>query len=363
MRLCLSGAQKLPSNELIKENVDTNPLQSYLVPTPFAIASSCPGSVPGAKQAVPSHRSPLSQPHIPVLSKPADHKQKPAAPHVPSEVNVMMPPPVKPRDFSVRMPEGALPRGPLSYDALVHLRKSASTKKTPLCPKIDHTIDSDRPLPVTVEGLKPGSDRSYSQAAVAKLGPPLVAPKPKMPAKSSVKIQSEATATSDSSYNLTCASDQEIVRLEALQKLGLLKDQQHEDDRVTPLPPPKPPSSLDPTLSRISRGPSRSPSFCQSQVGSEPKSSANFHHDHQPASASHPSKSSGLETARPNNQTNGGHRPEPQHVTAAKPVKSASAAEPAAQKASQAVGYTAMVVPGMGADRKEALRKLGLLKN
>lgn len=37
--------------------------------------------------------------------------------------------------------------------------------------------------------------------------------------------------------------------------------------------------------------------------------------------------------------------------------------EPDAPKASNSVAYTVMMVPGMGADRKEALRKLGLLRD
>lgn len=383
--VCLSGSEKLTSKEIIKENVDTKPMQSYLVPTPLVVAGSSPWSVPSAKPGVPSDKNLRSQHHLTASSKPLDHKynQKPAAPQVPIEVNIVIPPPTKPSDFLVRTAEGPLPRGPLSYEALVHLRRSASTKKTPLCPTIDHTIDLEKHLPVTMEGLEPGSDRSHSQAPMSKTGPPVVAPKPKkIPANIPVKTPNQASETSDSSYRVKHATDPQVVRLEALQKLGLLKDQP-ENETVAPLPPPKSHSSLDPTPNRFTKGPSnvnpsRSPSFCYSQVPSEPKnrplqSSASFHHhsrcDQQPVSVSHPSQSNGLKatglerSATLDNHTNGGHCPEPQNITATKPVKTPSAAQPVPNKASNTVGYTVMVVPGMGADRKEALRKLGLLKN
>ncbi|XP_059185411.1 specifically androgen-regulated gene protein [Centropristis striata] len=367
----ISGSQKHASKEPTKETVDTKHLQSYLVPTPFVVANSTPCSLPNAKPGIPPEKNITSKSRFTPSSNKPDHKhnQKPAAPQVPLEVNVM-PPPTKPRDFSVGTAEG-LPRGPLSYEALVYLRRSASTKKTPLCPKIDHTIDLEKHLPITEEspkfGILPRSDRShFSQVSKPKIDPPVVAPKPKkIPANISVKTQDNALKTSDPSYNIKNAKDPKVVRLEALQKLGLLKDPEPEDDTVAPLSPPKSQSSLEPTHSRHTRGPSsanpsRSPSFCHSQVPTEPKikplqSSASFHHysrrDQQPVSASHPTqsnklKAAGLErSATLDNHRNGAN------------------SQPAANKPSNSVGYTVMVVPGMGADRKEALRKLGLLKD
>lgn len=339
-------------------------MQSYLIPTPLVVANGSPCSVPSAKPGVPSDKNLSSQP------------QKPAHPRVPIEVNVVIPPSIKPRDYSNRSPEGLLPRGPLSYDALVHLRRSASSKKTPLCPKIDHTIDSDNHRPIAVKGPNlsnpPRSDRYNSEA------PPAVAPKPKrIPANISVTAQTKASITSDPSYSVKNAKDPKVVRLEALNKLGLLTDREPENDTVAPLAPPKSHSSLDPTPNRYTRGPtnvnpSRSPSFCYSQVPSEPKnkplqSSASFHHysrrDQHPVSASHPAQSSGLKpaglerSATLDSHINGGH------IATSKPAKTTTAAQPAANKSSNSVGYTVMVVPGMGADRKEALRKLGLLKD
>ncbi|XP_051270602.1 specifically androgen-regulated gene protein [Dicentrarchus labrax] len=375
----LNSSQKHASKEPMKQNVDTKPMQSYLVPTPFVVARSSPCSVPIAKQSVPPDKNLSCPPQFTSSIKQPGHKhnQKPVAPQVPLEVNVVMLPPTKSRDCSVRTTEGPLHRGPLSYEALFHLRRSASTKKTPLCPTIDHTIDLDKQLPVTAEGPNLGNllrfGRSNSEAFMSKTGPPVVAPKPKkIPANISMKTQNEAAITSDSSYGVKHATDPQVVRLEALQKLGLLKDQQPENETVAPLPPPKSPSSLDPTPNRFTRGPSNinpssNPSFSHSQVPSEPKnrplqSSASFHHysrpDKQPASVSHPAQSNGAKaaglerSATMDNHRNGGRCPEPRYTTAAQP-----------QKPSNSVGYTVMVVPGMGADRKEALRKLGLLKD
>lgn len=295
----------------------------------------------------------------------------------------MIPPHTKPRDHAVRTPEDPSPRGPLSYEALVHLRRSASTKKTPLSPTVDHTVDLDKRSHVTVGGPNFGdasrSDRSHSEASKSKTGPPVVAPKPKMiPANVSVMTQNEAPINSDSLHNVKHATDPQVVRLEALQKLGLLKEQQPENAAVGHSK-----SSQDPTPNRFVKGPanintSRTPSFCYSQMTSEPKSkplqsSNSFHHysrhPHQSESESYPTKPNASKTAGRERATTldnhkiSGYCPEPQRITADAPVKTTNGAPPVPQKPSNSVGYTVMMVPGMGADRKEALRKLGLLKD
>uniref|UniRef100_A0A3B4Z0X6 Specifically androgen-regulated gene protein-like n=1 Tax=Stegastes partitus TaxID=144197 RepID=A0A3B4Z0X6_9TELE len=322
-------ANKLADLSVSMKNVDVKPVQSYLVPTPFVLASS----------SIPTTKTLYSKNQVTFQNNKLDHKhnQTPIAPPVPLEVNVVIPPSTKPRDYLGRTAEGPLPRGPLSYDALVHLRRSASAKKTPLLE--------------------------------------VVAPKPKIPANITVKTKNEGSKTSGTSHGGKHATDPQVVRLEALQKLGLLKDQEPENEVVAPLPPPKSHTSLDPTPNRFARAPSncnpsRSPSFCYSKVPTEPKSrplqsSASFHHgsrrDEQPVLISHPAQSSGLKTAglkhcvTPDNQRN---YPEPQLIQSATPVKITTTAQP-----TNSVGYTVMVVPGMGADRKEALRKLGLLKD
>lgn len=360
-------------------------MQSYLVPTPFVMANSNLCSVPGNKPGIPPDKNLCPKPQFTHSSSKSGYKQnqKPATPPAPLEVNAGMPPPTKPRDYSVRTPEGYLPRGPLSYEALVHLRRSASTKKTPLCPTVDHTIERH---PAQMEGPNlPRPDRSQSESSKLKTSPPAVAPKPpKNSAPISMKTPNEANVIpSDSSYSLKHATDPQAVRLEALQKLGLLKDQQPENETAAPLSHPKPHSFLDSQPKGFTKGlangnPSRSPSFCYSQVPTEPKnkplqSSASFHHysrhDQPSASLSHPAQPNGLKAAglepspTPNGYRNGRNCPELGHTTASEPVKSNTPAQSAPHKPSNTVGYTVMVVPGMGADRKEALRKLGLLKD
>ncbi|XP_041836862.1 specifically androgen-regulated gene protein [Melanotaenia boesemani] len=376
----LNSSQEPASKEPIKKNVDSKPMQSYLVPTPLVVAS---GSLhPISKPVTPADRAIFSKSQlVPKNSKP-ELKQnlQSEAPALPLEANV---PSTKPMDSSVRTAEGPLPRGPLSYDALVHLRRNASTKKTPLCPTVDHTIELAKHRSAPVEGLNltnlPRSDKSHSEFPKSKTSPPAVAPKPKkVPAYILVKTQSEGPITTDLSCSAKHAADPQAVRMEALQKLGLLKDEETEKG---PLPPNKSDSSLDPGPHSSTKGPSHcnpsnSPSFCSSQVPKNRllQSSANFHHhsshDQQPMPSSHqPAQSSGLKTAglgrsaSLESYTSSENCPELQDIPAAMSVKTTSTAEHAPHKPSNIVGYTVMVVPGMGADRKEALRKLGLLKD
>lgn len=381
----LNSTEKEPSKEPLKKDVDTKVMHSYVVPTPLVVANNSPDLAPSAKLGVPPQKNLSSQPHFCPSSKESSHKhnQITAVPQIPVEVNGL-PPPTKPRDYSLRAAEGPLPRGPLSYDALVHLQRSASTKKTPLCPTIDHTIDSDQHLS-TVKGPNlgnlPGSDRSHPEAPKSKTAPPVLPPKPKkIPAKIPVKTHYEASITSDSSSSVKHAADPQVVRLEALQKLGLLKDQEPENETEAQLCPPKSHPSFNPTPNRFARGPSnanpsRSPSLNNSQVPPEPRNkplqtSASFYNhsrsDQQPESVSRKAQSNGLKTtslehsANLNTSKNRENRSKPAHI---KPVKTTAAAQPGPHKPSNSVGYTVMVVPGMGADRKEALRKLGLLKD
>ncbi|KAM6928023.1 specifically androgen-regulated gene protein [Xenentodon cancila] len=380
-----NSSQKPASKDQIKKNVDTSLMQSYMVPTPLVVASGSLGSVTSTKPVPPTGNS-MSQ-SMPKNDKFA-HKRnvKPTAPPISSELNVVVPASTKPNNHPFRTAEGPLPRGPLSYDALFHLRRNASTKKTPLCPTVDHTIDFDKCHPATVKDPNFGnfqrSDKFRSEVSKSKTEPPAVTPKPnKIPTNIPEKTQIKGQGVSHNSNGIKHATDPQVVRLEALQKLGLLKDQEPEDGAVGPPPPAKCHSSLDPTPKNLFRdpfycNPSRSPSFYSSQMPKNKilQTSASFHHhsrhDRQPTSESHhPSQSSGLKRAglerstSLDNHANSGNGPEPQGSLLAKPVKTTTTDKPASEKPSNPVGYTVMVVPGMGADRKEALRKLGLLKN
>ncbi|KAM3877749.1 specifically androgen-regulated gene protein [Diretmus argenteus] len=386
----LNGSPKHASKEPI--NATHKPLLSYLVPTPLLLANSAPCSVPSAKPGFPNdNRNLHPKPQFTAPSnKPGpQHNQHHGAPQVPSEVKVVViPPPTKLKDYSVRTAEGPSPRGPLSYEALVHLRRSASMKKSPLCPTVDHTIDFVKRPPVSTAGRHPhhgNLSRSPSEASTQgshrpKTSPPVVAPKPKtIPANISATAQNEtAPPTLDCLPSVRCVTDPQKVRLEALQKLGLLKDNETENKTVAPRSPPKAHSSWGITADRFARdpahaNPSRTPSFSCSQAPTETKgrpvqSSSSFHHYSRPEQLqSHPPQPSRVKehqpTSQPGSTRNGGDCPEPVHTKAPEPVKTAVAAQPVPHTPSNSLGYTVLMVPGMGADRREALRKLGLLKD
>lgn len=253
-------------------------------------------------------------------------------------------------DVLLKTAEGRPPRGPLSYDALVHLRKSTSTKKTPLCPTVDHTIDSGPEPWLPAEGPNLGGARPHSQAAAAKRPPP-VAPKPKsILAKPWEKSGNEASIPPDSLSRLKQATNPEVVRLEALHKLGLLKEAEAERDTLGPLPLLKSHSFLHPKPSRCARGPSRSPSFPSCSGSQSRPVQPPSRWEQQPVPAGWLERCTSKQTPRKAGSDPG-----------AQPFTDPGSAQ-APPRPQNTVGYTVVLVPGMGADRKEALRKLGLLK-
>lgn len=381
---CLPGSEKSAPTELIKRNADIAHIQSYLVPTPFVVANHSVCSVPRSKPVGLTDKTvQFKSKFTPKVTKPAEeHNQKPSARPVPLEVNVVIPPSAKPREHLAKTAESSLPlRGPLSYDALVHLRRNASKKKTPLCPTIDHTIDSNKHCSAPAEGPNVGnrskSVKFHLEDHKSKTGPPAVAPKPKkIPADIAMKFQNEGGVPQDDSDGVNHAANPQVVRQEALQKLGLLRDQEPPSGKSPPPSPPKPHSSSnqkDPRFASSSStcNPARNFSFTSSQehknrnLQKSVDSHPSCRNNQETVSASHhPSESSRLKgsgldpSASQHYHTNSASYPEP----IPKPRKT-TAAPPSPEKPSDLVGYTVMVVPGMGSDRKEALRKLGLLKN
>ncbi|XP_077458659.1 uncharacterized protein LOC144075478 [Stigmatopora argus] len=353
----LSGLRKHNSMETIREKVEHKHIQNYLVPTPFVLASSSHQSKPNPKPGVHLKKKSVSFTTI--------SSQKPTDPHVNFELNGLMPSTTKPKDNFVKTGE----RGPLSYDALVYLRRSASTKKTPLCPTVDHTIDLVKPSPFITE-----DNRAVRLAGKFRTVPPPVAPKPKRaPSNISVKMEKEDGLASNSSYNIKNTTDPKIVRQEALKKLGLLKDQECKTPRAPQEELPKSHLSLVNGFfkSRMNINASRSPSFCQASVAPEPRnkglhSSASFHHNsrcpQQPMSLSHPEQHNRLKIGDPQQfhsfANNGNESTHPEQR-----LKTVTEDRAVTPKASNPVTYTVMMVPGMDADRKEALRKLGLLRD
>jgi len=333
---------------------------------------------------------------------------------------VVIPPPIKPKSYVGRHAETPPSRGPLSYDALVHLRRSASAKKSPLCPTLDHTIEEQpRHPPVSTAATHqnhrklvaraPSSASAHNETfSRPHTSQPVVAQKPSSTPQNASRTPSHAAASPTSPPPDSSASkrfaDPQKIRKEALQKLGLLKDDREpKSGSVTSLSHSQSQTTLDLVSKRMLRAPaaassnpSRSPSFSHRQVPKDSQarpvqSSASFHHHYSPRRGhnflSDPCDSVSIQ--RPEHPRNGAEHHGPSlsrsvsmgvqsssgdgrgphyhhkalHGKASEPVRR-TATQPAAQERSTAGGGFSMpVLPDMGADRKEALRKLGLLKD
>uniref|UniRef100_A0AAV2M735 Specifically androgen-regulated gene protein n=1 Tax=Knipowitschia caucasica TaxID=637954 RepID=A0AAV2M735_KNICA len=212
------------------------------------------------------------------------------------------------------------------------------------------------------------SDKERSQTispiAESRTIPPAVPPKPKKKPENSTKM----ALSSSRSFCVKRTPNPEMVRQEALHKLGLIKETDENAHSSTTAGVHR---GLNSAHGRFVKTPTnsqaaRSPSFCVTRLLPETKSkglqcSASFHHssrhDHSAATHHHHHHHHHHTTSSQHNHANGPNYP----VQSEKgPPDTALSKTP---KPSSAVGYTAMVVPGMGADRREALRKLGLLKD
>ncbi|XP_072308300.1 uncharacterized protein [Eucyclogobius newberryi] len=355
-RNATNSEQKASAQHSVKTNVERN-LPSYLVPTPFVVANSSQSST--AKPSVAPKKNKVSKPTCDISDKEVGAKICAAPPPVPLEVNVSIPP--KTQQHSGKAVDVSSQRGPLSYDALVYLRKNASEKKTPLCPSLDHTVESVNRHTTTAGDNGPVQsnisrfDRFHPEFSQSRTIPPAVPPKPKRTPGSS---ETKSTLSSSHSFSVKRTPNPEIVRQEALQKLGLIEESNETPASTSTA---KAQNSLAPARSRFgktptSNSPMRGPSFCVTRLPRSRglQSSASFHHASRPdASSATRHRTNGLSSSR-----NGPHRP-----VQAEPQKGLNSAQSSTPKPSSAVGYTVMVVPGMGADRREALRKLGLLKD
>ncbi|XP_021425197.1 specifically androgen-regulated gene protein-like [Oncorhynchus mykiss] len=396
----------------------------YLVPTPFILANSTSCILPKARPGIPQDKeNSLSKPQVTALDNMLCQGNHPC---LPPEVNVVViPPPSKLKDYPGQRPPPS-PRGPLSYEALVQLRKSASMKRTPQSPTAE-TRDwnrqpsaSDIPIHPHHGSTPRGCSVTPAQVILPrepsnhKASPPVVFPKPpKIPSHIAVNTQRDtANPTTDSSAPSLGSlprdrrlSDPQKVRNDALQKLGLLRDNnESQPEPVTPLCTSKSHSSLELTSARVGvkapphGNPTRSQPSTTSQgpreSNSRPvKSSSSFLHrssEEQPtAPLSHPSKPSGVKAATLERSGVGlgsymadhGIHPDPRSATlgnqreggrctpsalnkASEQVKTTPAAQPVSpHKTLHCPGFSVVMMPSMGEDRREALRKLGLLKD
>ncbi|XP_072522431.1 specifically androgen-regulated gene protein [Salminus brasiliensis] len=381
-----------------------NQILNYLVPTPFVLANSSPPIPPNPGTAASKEKpSPKEETK--------EQKRDKNGPHVPSEVNVVVIPPPLMVKTSNAIDQGLqndrTPRGPLTYEGLVQLRNKVSSRKssenterqisTPQAPV--HSKDRTQVFP---QNIQP------SENQLSKNSPPAVAPKPKkMPSRITVLNHKGTTnPNGDSCLSTSPGSGglmkREQVRLEALSKLGLLKESDAKQPSKAPKTHisslPQPSSGSVPDVSQTRPFPP-----CAAVRNQDPRNQSNqrsssntLHHrslTDLPIAPSHlqHSKSATLErsgmglgssmsncelsdssvsqnhlqcsstVAGKNNLGSIQRGTTP--LSAGKTAGQSSFVPPVASKPLHVPGLNVLMVPNMGEDRREALRKLGLLKN
>ncbi len=208
-----------------------NDILNYMVPTPFVLANrnsqirTRPEIAASQKKTAPKLACELHQEAL----------------QVPSEVNVVVIPlphkikgskDIVEEQQNKHQPENVARRGPLSYEALVHLRKSASMRRT------NATEAKTGGQQVSTNKDNEGSiaeSQTLTQVMTSRISkptPPPVAPKPKIKTPYKVPVnQVEASnpkIDSTMPYSEVLTVDKlmnpEKVRVEALCKLGLFKE-------------------------------------------------------------------------------------------------------------------------------------------
>ncbi|XP_048029190.1 specifically androgen-regulated gene protein [Megalobrama amblycephala] len=354
----LSGLNKVPSQDVPKSQFEgplsssslvQNEILNYMVPTPFVLAhrnsqiQTRPGLAASQKKTAPK-----------VASKNAQLHQE--APRVPSEVNVVViPPPHKikgSKDTAEEQqnnerPENVASRGPLSYEALVHLRKSASMRKTNAteAKTQEQQVSTNNDLVGTNSGSQILTQNSQAVTSRgSKPTPPPVAPKPKMKTPHKVPMNQEEASNPKTDSTMPCSGEvtvdklmkPEKVRVEALCKLGLLKEDTQNPVRqqLKHMPHADMTSTGKSAMLELTgTGHSGSNNTVINAVSQNQKSCSSA------AGTKNHVKDSQMDV---NEST---PRKVPLHVTS-----------------SQSKGFN-VPVPSIGRDRREALRKLGLLKN
>lgn len=255
------------------------------------------------------------------------------APQAPSEVNVVViPPPRKTKskndteEENLNNPSNASRRGPLSYEGLVQLRKTASIRK----PEEQLQVPANKVNPVA-QTLPPTSKEHTSSKPI----PPPVAPKPQI--KHPMNPEGPPNSTNTPHTRALTVDDlmnPEKVRLEALCKLGLLKVEsnirQHETSQQ-PLRPRVAPKPKKPLHQRSASDITDPPHPQHNNMTSAGKAATLERSNRGP---------SGSDITELNTEQVSPSRSKSQHVQ----------------------GFS-VPVHSIGRDRREALRKLGLLKN
>ncbi|KAK7119137.1 hypothetical protein R3I94_021101 [Phoxinus phoxinus] len=236
------GLSKVPSQDVPKSQFEgplspsslvQNEILNFMVPTPFVLSNhnsqiqTRPGLAASQKKTAPKEASGSAQLHQ-------------DAPRVPSEVSaVVIPPPYKIKGSKDQenneQPENVARRGPLSYEALVKLRKTASMRKTNGTEaKTDgQQVSTNNNLVGDTSGSQILTQNSQAVTSRGfKPTPPPVAPKPKMKTTHKVPMNQEEASNTKIDSTMPCSGvltvdklmNPEKVRVEALSKLGLLKE-------------------------------------------------------------------------------------------------------------------------------------------
>ncbi|XP_051768017.1 uncharacterized protein zgc:158258 isoform X2 [Ctenopharyngodon idella] len=407
----LSGINKVPSQDVPKSQFEgplsssslvQNEILNYMVPTPFVLAhrnsqiQTRPGLAASQKKTAPK-----------VASKNAQLHQE--APRVPSEVNVVViPPPHKVKGSkdtaeehqNNERPENVASRGPLSYEALVHVSKSASMRKTNAteAKTQEQQVSTNNDLVGNNTGSQALTQNSQAVTSMgSKPTPPPVAPKPKMKTPHKVPVNQEGASNpkidSTMPHSGVLTVDKlmkpEKVRVEALCKLGLLKEDT-QNPVCQQVKHSQSPANLEQNQITSQRLAPSIPARSGGQIN-QPIQSCNSIHQRSVSNLSTASSSpqhadmtltgksatlelTGMGLSGSNNTVINAVSQNQKSCSSAAGTKNHSkdfqmdANESTPRKvalhvtSSQSKGFN-VPVPSIGRDRREALRKLGLLKN
>ncbi|XP_056324181.1 specifically androgen-regulated gene protein [Danio aesculapii] len=365
---------KLPSQDMPKSQSEglyssgsfeqNSEILNYMVPTPFVLANHN-SKFQTRHGLAASQKNTASK----VTSESAQIHQE--APRVPPEVNVVViPPPRKTKSSKETkkeqqknvQSENVAHRGPLSYEALVQLRKSASMRKTNAS-EANYSTNKDL------------NEKSQTISQISKPAPPPVAPKPKK------KLNQEGASGTHKDSSIPYSGDKlmnpEKVRVEALCKLGLLKEDakickqlkqsqsqskpanQTSSEHLAYSIPARPEEQINQSVQRCSP-------LHQRSVSDLFTSSSHTQHANMTAkSATLERTGMGLSESN-TNAVSQSHRPRSSTIATNKDTQM-DANESTPRKPFNILSSRTKVfsvpVPSIGKDRREALRKLGLLKN
>uniref|UniRef100_A0A673FI25 Specifically androgen-regulated gene protein-like n=1 Tax=Sinocyclocheilus rhinocerous TaxID=307959 RepID=A0A673FI25_9TELE len=371
-----TGLNKLPQDvpksqfegPLSYSSLVQNEILNYMVPTPFVLANhnsriqTKPELAASQKKTAPKVACESNQLQEEVL-------------RVPSEASVVViPPPYKIKGSkdtaeeqqNNHQPENVARRGPLSYEALVHLRKSASMRRT---------------------------NATEAKTEEQQPTPPPVAPKPKM--KTPHKVPMNQEGDSNSKINSTIPypgvlsvdklMNPEKVRVEALCKLGLLKDAKNPicqqlkhsqspankeqnqtiSERLAPRVPARPGEQINQPVQSCSTLHQR----CDLSTASSPPQNADMTSTGTSATLEHTgivlsgSNITVLNAISQNHQSGSSTVGPKNHFADTQMDSNESVSTKTELHASSRSKGVNVPVPSIGRDRREALRKLGLLKN